>query len=258
MHELTQSKNAQYAELKLHKTEVTMREGEMEVLRKQMETINEGKSDINKQIDAINDKITKITADISALYAKKDEQREAHFKHRYDYEVQRDLIQHINWIKDQKDAIIARESEKVHLAEQRKQMIKDLPHPYAKEIETCSHLVNYCHQLKRKAGLELDSEEVAKQMQQSLLAEANREKIANKLADGKLLDFSSKQEREQSQFTTVGGGKKNKGKKQKEVQYEDIFNFDVVLIQKFGLIQISPPMNAEDLDKKISEISAKN
>ena len=73
MHELTQSKNAQYAELKLHKTEVTMREGEMEVLRKQMETINEGKSDINKQIDAINDKITKITADISALYAKKDE-----------------------------------------------------------------------------------------------------------------------------------------------------------------------------------------
>jgi hypothetical protein len=38
-----------------------------------METINEGKSDINKQIDAINDKITKIIAEISALYAKKDE-----------------------------------------------------------------------------------------------------------------------------------------------------------------------------------------
>jgi len=52
-----------------------------------METINEGKSDINKQIDAINDKITKVQADISALYAKKDEQREVHFKNRYDYEV---------------------------------------------------------------------------------------------------------------------------------------------------------------------------
>ena len=44
-------------------------------------------------------------------------------------------------------------------------MIKDLPHPYRKEIETCQHLINYCHQLKRKAGLELDSEEVAKQLQ---------------------------------------------------------------------------------------------
>jgi len=40
--------------------------------------------------------------------------------------------------------------------------------------------------------LEQDSEEVARQMQQSLLAEANRDKIAAKLADGKLLDYNSK------------------------------------------------------------------
>ena len=73
--------------MKLHKTEVAEREKEMEILRKQMETINEGKSDTNKQIDAINDKITKVQAEISALYAKKVEQREAHFKERYDYEV---------------------------------------------------------------------------------------------------------------------------------------------------------------------------
>jgi len=39
-----------------------------------------------------------------------------------------------------------------------------LPHPYKKEIETCDHLVNYCHQLKRKAGLEVDSEELARSM----------------------------------------------------------------------------------------------
>lgn len=71
-------------------------------------------------------------------------------------------------------------------------MIKDLPHPYRKEIETCQHLINYCHQLKRKAGLELDSEEVAKQLQQEELAKANKEKIATKLADGKLFEVSSK------------------------------------------------------------------
>ena len=85
----------------------------MEILRKQMETINEGKSDTNKQIDAINDKITKVQAEISALYAKKDEQREAHYQSKYDYEVQRDLIQHITWIKDQKEAIIAHEKERI-------------------------------------------------------------------------------------------------------------------------------------------------
>ena len=135
-------------------------------------------------------------------------------------------------------------------------MIKDMPHPYAKEIETCGHLINYCHQLKRKAGLEQDSEEVARQLLQSELAEANKNKIAAKLADGKLLDYNTKQERE-SQYTTVGGGKKNKGKKQKEVQYEDIFKFDVVIVQKFGLIGVSPPMNAEDLDLKIEAIGKK-
>jgi len=54
----------------------------MEVLRKQMETINEGKSDTNKQIDATNEKISKVQSDISALFAKKDEQREAHLKSR--------------------------------------------------------------------------------------------------------------------------------------------------------------------------------
>lgn len=85
--ELRKEKDGYYDELKVFRTEVNEFEKELEVLRKQMETINEGKSDINKQIDAINDKITKVQADISALYAKKDEQREVHFKNRYDYEV---------------------------------------------------------------------------------------------------------------------------------------------------------------------------
>lgn len=56
-------------------------------------------------------------------------------------------------------------------------MIKDLPHPYKKEIETCQHLVNYCHQLKRKAGLEQDSEAVARATQQALLTEAAQQKV---------------------------------------------------------------------------------
>jgi hypothetical protein len=52
-----------------------------------------------------------------------------------------------------------------------------LPHPYAKEIETCVSLENYCHQLKRKAGLEVDSEKLAKDTQQNLLSEMNREQM---------------------------------------------------------------------------------
>lgn len=42
----------------------------------------------------------------------------------------------------------------------------------------------------------------------------------------------------------IGGGKKQKGKKEKKVEYEDIFSLDVAIIQKFGFIQISPPTEA--------------
>jgi hypothetical protein len=71
------------------------------------------------------------------------------------------------------------------------------------------------------------------------------------------MDCQSKQEREEAAMIQVGGGKKHKGKKQKKVEYEDIFSLDVVIIQKFGLIQISPPTDAPDLDKKLTEIIEK-
>lgn len=43
--------------------------------------------------------------------------------------------------------------------------MRDWPHPYRKEIETCEHLSSYLHQLKKKAGLEVDEEVAAKELQ---------------------------------------------------------------------------------------------
>lgn len=85
----------------------------------------------------------------------------------------------------------------------------------------------------------------------------NREQVNRRLQDKKMQEFSSKQEREAEAMLIVGGGKKQKGKKQKKVEYEDIFSLDVVIIQKFGLVSISPPTSAQDLDKKLNEINEK-
>lgn len=82
--------------------------------------------------------------------------------------------------------------------------------------------------------------------------------VQKKLNDGKLMEVASQSDRERDQFTRVGGGKNLKGKKQKKVEYEDILNFDVGVIQKFGLIQVSPPMAIEELDKKQTEINGRN
>jgi hypothetical protein len=59
----------------------------------------------------------------------------------------------------------------------RAQQIKDLPHPFAKEMDTCTHLIAICHRLKRAAGLEEDSELAAKKLQQEMIKEQNREKL---------------------------------------------------------------------------------
>lgn len=57
----------------------------------------------------------------------------------------------------------------------------------------------------------------------------------------------------------VGGGKGKKQKKAKiETQPAFEFNIDIVVIKKFGLIQISPPVNIDDLDSKIAEIQKKS
>ena len=49
--------------------------------------------------------------------------------------------------------------------DERKEAIKSLPHPYAKEIDCCDHLIGYLNTLKVRAGLIVDSEQVARQLE---------------------------------------------------------------------------------------------
>ena len=64
----------------------------------------------------------------------------------------------IDWMQRQKDKAIDKETEN----EERKKLIddqiKNLEHPFDKEITTCDQLIAFLHQLKIRAGLEEDSE----------------------------------------------------------------------------------------------------
>jgi len=54
------------------------------------------------------------------------------------------------------------------------------------------------------------------------------------------------------------GGKKRKGKKpKKEHQYEEAFNIDVTVINKFALLKSNPPVGPEDLEEKAKELKEK-
>ena len=60
----------------------------------------------------------------------------------------------------------------------------------------------------------------------------------------------------------VGGGKKGKGGNRKQNKYEedeeDVFtNIDISILNLFGFIKISPPLQKDALEPKIKELSDK-
>jgi hypothetical protein len=101
------------------------------------------------------------------------------------------------------------------------------------------------------------NEEVAKNTEKELINEYNRQDIEQKLKDGKLMEAHTKHE---DMMFVGGGGKGKKGKKNKQHAQKqsepstEKFAIDFHMINKFGLIRVSPPVSAEQLDPKIEEI----
>jgi len=81
-----------------------------------------------------------------------------------------------------------------------------------------------------------------------------RQDLQQKLKDGKIQAVVKKDETVQ-----VGGGKGKKGKKQRQPKANEnqVLAVDFALISKFGLIGVSPPVEANQLDAKIEELIKK-
>jgi len=99
----------------------------------------------------------------------------------------------------------------------------------------------------------MTSEEVAKKTESELINEYNRQDLDQKLKDGKIMAVHTKKE----EVVVIGGGKGKKGKKPKaqKTEAKATFNIDFAVINKFGLVAVSPPISPEDLDAKIKELT---
>ena len=92
------------------------------------------------------------------------------------------------------------------------------------------------------------------------MTQLNKEDVTKKLQDGKLERVKTKKEREDEALIKVGGkkkGKKDKKTKPKDFDIEDPFEIDIALIHEFGFLKVSPPLNKESLDTKITELEGK-
>jgi len=88
----------------------------------------------------------------------------------------------------------------------------------------------------------------------------NKDDVKKKLEDGKLERVKTKREREEEDLIKVGGknkAKKEKKPKAKEFEVEEAFKIDITVINKFGFLKVSPPLDKESLDSKSKELSEK-
>jgi len=143
---------------------------------------------------------------------------------------------------------------------EKKALISSLPHPYAKEIDSCDHLIGYITQQQVKLGLIVDDEDTARAAQAALQKEAIKERLHEKINAGKVEVSKSKAEREAENMMVIGGGKRNKGKRRKEAaaetQYEE-FNLDFAIVKKLAPLGIAPPTSSEDLEKTLKAVQEK-
>lgn len=76
-----------------------------------MENIKENQQDIRGETDKVSKDIEKLTQDISDLFDLKSQKREDYWKARYDFEIQKEEIQYIEWMTRQKERVIHRAQE---------------------------------------------------------------------------------------------------------------------------------------------------
>lgn len=78
------------------------------------------------------------------------------------------------------------------------------------------------------------------------------------IKEGRLAAGATKSDREQEGMIFVGK-KKNKGRKTKEVvattdSYQEPFGLDIDIVQRFSLVNVSPPNYPNELDPKIAQL----
>lgn len=178
--------------------------------------------------------------------------RESYFKQLYEWELYNEKVKWIKTMKSQQNRLKQAQNEKEERIRKKRAELENRPNPYLKEIDTCEHLIQYCNRLKVQFGLaQPTTEEVAKETQKEMISEHSRKEIEQKIKEGKVMLAVKEDDTVQ-----IGGGKGKKGKKPKQPQakQETAFNIDFAAINKFSLVQVSPPIKPEDLDHKIEEL----
>jgi hypothetical protein len=71
--------------------------------------------------------------------------------------------------------------------------IIEIPNPNKSGIDTCNHLINVCIALKKRSGLIIDQDLIAREAQSALDKERMQERMDKMMKEGKIENGMSKQ-----------------------------------------------------------------
>lgn len=242
------------SELDIVKRIIGDKEEKIQDVKEKSNAIREQKADVRSKADVISKEVDEANEKLRNAYQTKDKMRESYYKQLYEFELQNDKVRYIKGLVNQQKKIKATANEREDRIAAKRAEIQNRPNPYQKEIDTCESLVQYCHKLKVQQGLvPQNSEQVAKDTEKEMINQYNRQDLDQKLKDGKI-------QMAVKQADTIVVNKK-KGKKPKAQNKANdapkTFNIDFAVINKFGLVHVSPPISPEDLDHKITELQDK-
>lgn len=259
---LYEQRNALNEKLNKLRPLIDTKHAEIDKINKELDDAKEQREDIKQQLDKFEDDIAKIKEDITQLVEGKQKIKEEHYQARFEFEVESEAIKFSEWIQKQKTFIIEKDKRKEERLNARKQQLADRPNPHQKEIDTCERLIQYCELIKKKVGLGPQTDETIKEETKQIMNQLAKEDVQKKLTEKKIEVVLSKKEREEAAMIRVGGGKKGKGGNRRQNKHddeeEDVFSsIDISILNLFGFLKVSPPLDKAALDPKIKELNDK-
>lgn len=240
-----------YTQLDAVRAKSNAKQKEIDEVKATLDEKNEEKNEKKDALDKTSEELDEMSNKMNEIYAQKEKVKDEFWKAKFDYRAQQDLVEYINFLTEEVEYIKNHEQIKQKKIDELKSAVTTIANPKSNEIKNCKYLIGVCHSLKVRSGMVEDVEAQARAAQQAADKERMQERMDKMMTEGKIENGLSKQDREKDGMIVIGGkGKqKNKGKKKEqkaivskvEDQYEDPFQHDITLIQKFAMVNVSPP-----------------
>lgn len=238
-----------------------------EEFKSKKENTDTFKSDLEK----LENKVQDIKKEIGVLFEKKNEIREQHYKQKFNYECQVELQNYYDYLQEQKDELQREEKERLkqeaevkRKEDEKLEHKKNMPNPFADEINQCGYLITQLRLKKRdhdttiaKAEIEAQRREMEEERKKEIEKQQEAGKILIHTKEEDPLPMSKKQKKKQKQKqmkgepTTKPVEVKETPKDPSKVKID--LKYDVVK----GLIELGievPENTVEDIDKTIEKL----